>query len=76
MIVWTSTNGGESFNAGTIDPDGYSDKTGPSDALLTGSNLVIGAIQSWPGFQLDTGRRRLWWALRIRISRCRRGRRR
>ncbi len=50
VIVWTSTNGGESFNAGTIDPNGYSNKTGPSDALLTGANLVIGAINPGPGF--------------------------
>jgi hypothetical protein len=50
VIVWTSTNGGESFNAGTVDPKGYSDKTNPSNALLTGTNLVLGASNPGPGF--------------------------
>ena len=50
VIVWTSTNGGESFNAGTVDPKGYSEKTNAADALLSGANLVIGASNPGPGF--------------------------
>ena len=50
VIIWTSTNGGESFNAGTIDTEGYSDKTRPSNVLLSGSDLLIGAINAGLGF--------------------------
>ncbi len=50
VVVWTSTNGGESFNAGTIDPKGYSGKTDPSNALLSGKNLLIGATNPGAGF--------------------------
>ena len=50
LVVWTSTNGGESFSAGTIYPKGYSDKTGPSNAVLFGASLLVGADNPGPGF--------------------------
>ncbi len=39
-VLWTSTNGGASFNGGTVLNDGY-DALGPTDAVLDGSNLYI-----------------------------------
>lgn len=50
VVVWTSTNGGESFNAGTIDKKGYSGKTAPSSALLEGANLIMGGSNAGLGF--------------------------
>jgi hypothetical protein len=50
VVIWTSTNGGESFNAGTVNAGGYSGKTNPSSVLLHGSELLIGADNAGLGF--------------------------
>jgi hypothetical protein len=50
VIIWTSTNGGVSFNAGTINPGGYSNKTNPTNVILRGSQLLIGAENAGLGF--------------------------
>ena len=50
LIIWESTNGGESFNAGTITKGGYSSKTAPTNVLLSGSNLLISAYNAGLGF--------------------------
>jgi hypothetical protein len=42
-VVWTSTNGGASFDAGTVIANGF-DQTGASSVLLDGSNLLIAGI--------------------------------
>ena len=73
VVVWTSTNGGESFNAGTIDPKGYSDKTDPSNALLSGKNLLIGATNPGAGFSSTPASWRSRKRVRIRNSRGRWG---
>jgi hypothetical protein len=45
-VVWTSTDGGTTFNEpGTVIANGY-DQTGPESALLDGSNLLLGAVGS------------------------------
>ncbi len=49
VVVWTSTNGGESFNSGSIDEHGYSDKTSPSGAVLSGKSLLIAGSNSGLG---------------------------
>jgi hypothetical protein len=51
VIVWTSTNGGESFNAGTENKGGYPSKTDPASVLLRkGNEFVIGAFNAGVGF--------------------------
>lgn len=51
VIVWTSTNGGESFGAGTVNKGGYPSKTGPASVLLrNGNEFVIGAYNAGVGF--------------------------
>jgi hypothetical protein len=50
VVIWTSTNGGESFNAGTLNAKGYSNKTDPSNILLSGSNLLISGSNAGLGF--------------------------
>lgn len=50
VVIWESTNGGESFNAGTITTSGYSGKSNPSNVLLSGSSLLIGAYNPGLGF--------------------------
>ncbi|MGA8744986.1 MAG: hypothetical protein WB507_03880 [Solirubrobacterales bacterium] len=42
VIIWTSTNGGQSFNAGTINKEGDPDMDNPSNVFLSGSDLLIG----------------------------------
>jgi hypothetical protein len=54
VIIWTSTNGGESFSGGTVNKAGYSDKSDPSSVLLHGSELLIGANNSGLGFSATT----------------------
>jgi hypothetical protein len=44
-VVWTSTNGGATFNSGISIANGY-DQTNPESVLLDGSNLLIGAVGS------------------------------
>jgi hypothetical protein len=41
VIIWTSTNGGQSFNSGTINKGGDPDMDGPSNVLLSGPDLLI-----------------------------------
>jgi hypothetical protein len=43
VVIWTSTNGGESFGAGTVDTSGYPSMGQPNTVLLSGSNFLIGA---------------------------------
>lgn len=51
VVVWTSTNGGESFNAGTVNAGGYPNKTDPASVLLRkGNEFVIGAFNAGVGF--------------------------
>lgn len=50
VVVWTSTDGGQSFDAGTITPGGYSNKTNPSNVILSGSNLLVSAHNAGLGF--------------------------
>jgi hypothetical protein len=50
LVVWTSSNGGQSFDSGTIDPGAYSNKTDPSNVLLAGTNLVVGGSNPGLGF--------------------------
>jgi hypothetical protein len=50
VVIWTSTNGGETFGAGTAYAGGYSGKTNPSSVLLRGSELLIGADNAGLGF--------------------------
>lgn len=49
VIIWTSTNGGASFDGG-VERDFYSSKTTPTDAFLVGSTFMIGAHNSGLGF--------------------------
>lgn len=44
-VVWTSTDGGATFGAGTVILNGY-DAGNPENVLLQGSNLLIGATGS------------------------------
>jgi hypothetical protein len=44
-VVWTSTNGGATFDAGIKITNG-DEQTGPESVLLDGSNLLIGAVGS------------------------------
>ncbi len=50
VVIWTSTNGGQSFGAGTLNAGGYSNKTNPTNVFLSGSNLLIGAYNVGVGF--------------------------
>jgi hypothetical protein len=55
VIIWTSTDGGLSFDGG-VERDIYSSKTNPTDALLVGSTFMIGAYNSGVGFSTaETG---------------------
>jgi hypothetical protein len=45
-----STNGGQSFGAGVLTAGGYSNKTEPTNVLLSGSLLMIGAFNPGLGF--------------------------
>jgi hypothetical protein len=40
IVLWTSTNGGTSFDSGVVIDDGFN-TLGPSNALLDGSNLLL-----------------------------------
>ena len=42
-VVWTSDDGGATFDAGTVIANGY-DTTGAESVLLEGSNLLIGGV--------------------------------
>ena len=50
VVIWTSTNGGQSFGAGTINKGGYSDKSNPTNVFLAGTELLIGAFNPGLGF--------------------------
>ena len=55
VIIWTSTDGGLSFDGG-VERDIYSSKTNPTDALVVGSTFMIGAYNSGVGFSTaETG---------------------
>jgi hypothetical protein len=49
LAFWTSTNGGASFDSGTL-RSFYSSKTRPTDAFLSGSTFLIGAYNPGIGF--------------------------
>jgi hypothetical protein len=49
VILWTSTDGGQSFAVG-VQYHSYSNKTDPTDVLLRGSTFYIGAHNSGLGF--------------------------
>jgi hypothetical protein len=42
-VVWTSTDGGATFDSGTVIANGY-DQTSAESVLLAGSNLLIGGV--------------------------------
>jgi hypothetical protein len=42
VVIWTSTNGGASFNGGVIDTSGYPSQGEPNTVLLNGSEFWIG----------------------------------
>jgi hypothetical protein len=50
VVIWTSTNSGQSFDAGTLNAGGYSNKSEPTNVLLSGSTLLIGAFNPGLGF--------------------------
>lgn len=51
VVVWTSTNGGESFGAGVVSKGGYPSKTAPTSVLLRkGNEFAIGAYNAGLGF--------------------------
>jgi hypothetical protein len=50
VVIWTSTDGGESFGAGTLNANGYPGLSDPTDVLLHGSELLIGAHNPGLGF--------------------------
>lgn len=55
VVVWTSTDGGQSFGAGVVHENGYSAKTDPTDVLLRGSTFYIGAHNAGLGFSTFGG---------------------
>lgn len=50
VIVWTSTDGGQSFGPGEERENGYSNKTNPSNVFLRGSDFLISADNPGLGF--------------------------
>jgi hypothetical protein len=50
VVIWTSLDGGQSFNGGTVNPGGYSGKSEPTNVLLPGSSFLIGASNPGLGF--------------------------
>jgi hypothetical protein len=50
VIIWTSTDGGATFPTVTVNEHGYSNKSDPSNVLLRGSELLIGAHNPGLGF--------------------------
>lgn len=52
VIVWTSVDGGRSFET-VAKREFYSSKTNPTDVFLVGSNLLIGAYNAGLGFSTD-----------------------
>ena len=50
VVIWTSLDGGQSFNGGTANPGGYSGKSDPTNVLLPGNNFLIGAFNPGLGF--------------------------
>lgn len=42
VVIWTSTNGGASFNGGVLDTSGYPSQGEPNTVLLNGSEFWIG----------------------------------
>jgi hypothetical protein len=50
VVIWTSNDGGQSFELNTVNPGGYSNKTNPSNVFLSGSNFLIGAFNAGLGF--------------------------
>jgi hypothetical protein len=55
VVLWTSTDGGQSFGAGVVHENGYSNKTDPTDVLLRGSTFYIGARNAGLGFSTFGG---------------------
>ncbi len=53
IVVWTSTDGGQSFDAGSIHAHAYPSKSNPSNVLLIGSELLIGGYNSGVGVGLS-----------------------
>jgi hypothetical protein len=49
VIIWTSTDGGASFDGG-VERNFYSNKINPTDAFLVGSTFMIGAYGPGVGF--------------------------
>jgi hypothetical protein len=52
LVFWTSTNGGLSFDAGTLRPF-YAGKTDPTDAFLQGSNFLVSGYNAGLGISSD-----------------------
>ena len=52
VVIWTSTNGGESFNSGNLSTTGYPDMGEPNSVLLSGSNFLIGTSHVGVGFDV------------------------
>jgi hypothetical protein len=50
VIIWTSTNGGQSFNSGTINKGGDPPMDSPSNVLLSGPDLLISNSHVGLGF--------------------------
>jgi len=51
VVVWTSTDGGASFNGGVVSAHSYSNKTDPAGVVVgEGNELLIGASNSGLGF--------------------------
>jgi hypothetical protein len=50
VVIWTSTNGGQSFNSGEERESGYSNQTDPTNVLLIGSDFWISAHNAGLGF--------------------------
>src|SRR5690349_20994945 len=52
VVFWTSTDGGVSFDAGTL-TEPYSSKTNPTDVFLQDGNFLIGAYNAGLGFSAN-----------------------
>jgi len=50
VLLYTSTDGGATFGAPLVVPGSYSNRTGPDDVLLSGSEILIGAYNAGLGF--------------------------
>jgi hypothetical protein len=50
VIVWKSTNGGQSFGPGEEREGGYPSKTNPTNVLLSGEDFLISAHNAGLGF--------------------------